>query len=66
MHKKILLPAILILVIGQLVLTPSIHAQNNIFKKAKKAITGKSQSMTDSTKINLLNQIRTLNSYAGK
>ena len=66
MHKKKLLPAILILVIGQLVLTPSIHAQNNIFKKAKKAITGKSQSMTDSTKINLLNQIRTLNSYAGK
>ena len=66
MYKKIFCAAIFISVIGQLVLTPTIHAQNTIFEKAKKAITGKSQSMTDSTKTKLLNQIRTLNSYAGK
>jgi hypothetical protein len=66
MYKKIFCAAIFISVIGQVVLTPTIYAQNTIFEKAKKAITGKSQSMTDSTKTKLLNQIRTLNSFAGK
>ena len=66
MYKKILLPALFISVIGQLVLTPTIYAQKSIFETAKKAVTGKSESMSDSTKIILLNQIRTLNSYKGK
>jgi hypothetical protein len=66
MYKKIFLPAILISVIGQLVLAPSINAQNSILEKAKKNIIGNSASMTDSTKTNLLNQIRTLNSFKGK
>jgi hypothetical protein len=66
MHKKIFLNALLICVICQLILTPTIYAQNSLLEKAKKAITGKSQSMTDSIGINLLKQIRSLNSYSGK
>ena len=54
MHKKILLPALFMCVIGQFVLTPAIYAQKSIFETAKKAVTGKSESMSDSTKIILL------------
>ena len=66
MNKKIFLQVLFINVIGQLFLMQVVYAQKNILEKAQKAITGKSQSMTDSSKTNLLNQIRTLNSYAGK
>jgi len=66
MNQKIFFQFIFIGIIGQLFLMQAIYAQNNLLEKAQKAITGKAQSMTDSTKTNLLNQIRTLNSYAGK
>jgi len=66
MNKKIFLQVLFIAVIGQLFLMQAVYAQINLLEKAQKAITGKPQSMTDSTKINLINQIRTLNSYAGK
>jgi hypothetical protein len=66
MYKKGLCLFIVLNLFGQFIFAPTIFAQTNLIEKAKKAITGKSQSMTDSTKIKLLNQIRTLNSYAGK
>jgi hypothetical protein len=66
MYKKGLRLFIVLYLFGQFIFAPTIFAQTNLIEKAKKAITGKSQSMTDSTKTNLLNQIRTLNSYAGK
>jgi len=66
MNKNIFLQVLFIAVIGQLFLMQAVYAQINLLEKAQKAITGKPQSMTDSTKINLINQIRTLNSYAGK
>ena len=66
MNKQIFLQILFIAVIGQLFLMQAVYAQINLLEKAQKAITGKPQSMTDSTKTNLLNQIRTLNSYAGK
>ena len=34
MHKKILLPALFMCVIGQFVLTPAIYAQKSIFETA--------------------------------
>jgi hypothetical protein len=66
MYKKGLSLFIVLYLLGQFIFAPTIFAQINLIEKAKKAITGKSQSMTDSTKTKLLNQIRTLNSYAGK
>jgi len=66
MNKNIFLQVLFIAVIGQLFLMQAVYAQINLLEKAQKAITGKPQSMTDSTKINLINQICTLNSYAGK
>jgi hypothetical protein len=66
MYKKGLRLFIVLHLFGQFIFAPTIFAQTNLIEKAKKAITGKSESMTDSTKIILLNQIRTLNSYKGK
>jgi hypothetical protein len=66
MCKKGLRLFIVLYLFGQFIFAPTIFAQTNLIEKAKKAITGKSESMTDSTKIILLNQIRTLNSYKGK
>ncbi len=66
MNKKIFLQILFIAIIGQLFLMQNIYAQINLLEKAQKAITGKAVSMTDSSKTNLLKQIRTLNSYAGK
>jgi hypothetical protein len=66
MNKKIFLQILFIAIVGQLFLMQNIYAQINLLEKAQKAITGKAESMTDSTKTNLLKQIRTLNSYAGK
>jgi len=37
-----------------------------LIQKLEDAVTGKSTSMVDSTKINLNNQIKTLQSYTGK
>lgn len=66
MHKKTFLNTILLCVVLQLAYTPAIYAQKSLFEKAKQAITGKPQSMTDSTATNLLKQIRSLKSYTGK
>jgi len=66
MYKKGLRLFIVIYLFGQFLFAPTVYAQTNLIEKAKKAITGKAASMTDSTKTKLLNQIRTLNSYAGK
>lgn len=66
MYKKGLRLFIVLYLFGQFIFAPSIFAQTNLIEKAKKAITGKAESMTDSTKIKMLNQIRTLNSYASK
>ena len=51
---------------GQFIFPPTIFAQTNLKETVKKAITGKSISMTDSNRIYILNNIATLKSYAGK
>ena len=51
---------------GQFIFAPTIFAQTNLKETVKKAITGKSISMTDSNRIYILNNIATLKSYAGK
>ena len=61
MHKKILVLTMLFYLLAQ-----SVLAQTSIMQRAKNAITGKSLSMTDSTRIYLFNNIATLKSYAGK
>ena len=50
----------------QISFVPTIIAQTNLIEKVKNAVTGKPQAMTDSTRINLLKQIRSLKSYTGK
>jgi hypothetical protein len=66
MFKKGISLFIILNLFGQFIFAPTIFAQTNLIEKAQKAITGKAESMTDSTKTNLLKQIRNLNSYAGK
>jgi hypothetical protein len=50
----------------QFIFAPTIFAQTSLKKTVKKAITGKSIPMTDSTRIYIFNNIASLTSYAGK
>jgi hypothetical protein len=50
----------------QFIFAPTIFAQTNLKKTVKKAITGKSIPMTDSSRIYIFNNIASLTSYAGK
>jgi hypothetical protein len=50
----------------QFIFAPTIFAQTSIKKTVKKAITGKSIPMTDSSRIYIFNNIASLTSYAGK
>jgi hypothetical protein len=50
----------------QFIFAPTIFAQTSLKKTVKKAITGKSIPMTDSSRIYIFNNIATLTSYAGK
>jgi hypothetical protein len=52
--------------IGSLLFAQNTFAQNKLIQKIEDAITGKSRSMVDSSKINLSNQIKTLQSFTGK
>lgn len=51
---------------GSFIFAPKIFAQNKLIQKLEDAITGKSTSMVDSSKINLNKNIKTLESYSGK
>ena len=66
MYYKIPISAILICLIGQLILTQPLFAQNKLIQKIEDAVTGKPRPMVDSSKINLNIQIKTLQSYSGK
>ena len=66
MYKKGIALFILLNLFGQIIFVSNIAAQSNIIEKVKNAVTGKSESMTDSARINLLKQIRSLKSYTGK
>jgi hypothetical protein len=66
MYKKGIALFILLNLFGQIIFVSNIAAQTNIIEKVKNAVTGKSESMTDSARINLLKQIRSLKSYTGK
>jgi hypothetical protein len=66
MYKKGIALFILLLLFGQIIFVSNSFAQTTIIDKVKNAVTGKSESMTDSTRINLLKQIRSLKSYTGK
>jgi len=66
MYKKGFALFIVIYLFGQFLFAPTIFAQTTIIEKVKNAVTGKSESMTDSARINLLKQIRSLKSYTGK
>ena len=66
MYKKGIALFIVFYLFGQFIFAPTIAAQTNIIEKVKNAVTGKSESMTDSARINLLKQIRSLKSYTGK
>jgi hypothetical protein len=66
MYKKGFTLFIVIYLFGQFLFAPTIFAQTTIIEKVKNAVTGKSESMTDSARINLLKQIRALKSYTGK
>ena len=61
MHKKILVFTLLYCLFA-----PKLMGQISLMERAKKAITGKSLSMIDSTRIYLFNNISTLKSYSGK
>ncbi len=50
----------------QFIFAPTIFAQTSLEKTVKKAITGKSIPMTDSSRIYIFNNIASLTSYAGK
>jgi len=50
----------------QFIFAPTIFAQTNLKETVKKAITGKSISLTDSNRMYIINNIATLKSYAGK
>jgi len=66
MYQKGITLFILLNLFGQCIFAPTIVAQTNLIDKVKHAVTGKAESMTDSTGINLLKQIRSLQSYTGK
>jgi hypothetical protein len=66
MFKKKCPSIFLCCLLGSFFFTPNIFAQNKLIQKLEDAVTGKSTSMVDSTKINLNNQIKTLQSYTGK
>lgn len=66
MCKKGIALFIVFNLLGQFIFAPTIFAQTNLIEKVKKAVTGKSLSMTDSNRIYLFNNIATLKSYAGK
>ena len=66
MYKKWIALFIVFNLLWQITFVPTIVAQTNIIEKVKNAVTGKAQAMTDSTRINLLKQIRSLKSYTGK
>jgi hypothetical protein len=66
MFKKGIPLLIVFNLFGQFLFAPTIFAQKNLKETVKKAITGKSISMTDSNRIYILNNIATLKSYAGK
>ncbi len=66
MYKKGIALIIVFNLLWQIIFAPTIIAQTNLIEKIKNAVTGKPQSMTDSTRINLLKQIRSLKSYTGK
>ena len=50
----------------QFIFAPNTFAQTNLKETVKKAITGKSISLTDSNRMYIINNIATLKSYAGK
>ena len=66
MCKRLCLYSLIFCVLLQLVPIKDSYAQTSLIDKAKKAITGKSLSMTDSTRIYLFNNIASLKSYTGK
>jgi hypothetical protein len=66
MYKKGIALFIVLNLFGQCIFAPTILAQTNLIEKVKNAVTGKPQSMTDSNRIYLFNNIATLKSYAGK
>ncbi len=66
MYKKWIALFIVFNLLWQITFVPTILAQTNLIEKVKNAVTGKPYAMTDSTRINLLKQIRSLQSYTGK
>jgi hypothetical protein len=66
MYKKWIALFIVFNLLWQITFVPTILAQTNLIEKVKNAVTGKPHAMTDSTRINLLKQIRSLQSYTGK
>ena len=66
MYKKGIALLIVFNLFWQCIFVTTIFGQTTIIEKVKNAVTGRPQSMTDSTQINLLKQIRSLKSYAGK
>lgn len=66
MRQFILSFKISLCILTLLACTTATYSQTSLIHKAKKAITGKSLSMTDSTRIYLFNNIETLKSYTGK
>ncbi len=66
MHKKIFINIAALCIIFLFANTNRGYTQTSLIDKAKKAITGKSLSMTDSTRIYLFNNIETLKTYTGK
>ena len=66
MYKKWIALFIVFNLLWQITFVPTIVAQTNLIEKVKNVVTGKPHAMTDSTRINLLKQIRSLQSYTGK
>ncbi len=66
MYKKWIALFIVFNLLWQITFVPTILAQTNLIEKVKNVVTGKPHAMTDSTRINLLKQIRSLQSYTGK
>ena len=66
MYKKGIALLIVFNLFWQFIFAPTIFAQTSLKKTVKKAITGKSIPMTDSSRIYIFNNIASLTSYAGK
>jgi hypothetical protein len=66
MFKKGIPLLIVFSLFWQFIFAPTIFAQTSLKKTVKKAITGKSIPMTDSSRIYIFNNIASLTSYAGK